>query len=163
MSFSLQLKVQNIVPVTWELPLWELCIFLQNLQINQNYHSPCNWTDKTSCLLHGSCHYEKFVYSYKIYRQIKTTCITFVSQNIHLRMVLQMKQFFQVRVKEKFGRASDFICGWKKQNVHFKLDWNILEKVKHYSLTSKKHVLRLTDKYQIILSSKNMLKKAMNW
>lgn len=119
MSFSLQLKVQNIVPVTWELPLWELCIFLQNLQINQNYHSPCNWTDKTSCLLHGSCHYEKFVYSYKIYRQIKTTCITFVSQNIHLRMVLQMKQFFQVRVKEKFGRAFWFHLRLKETECSF--------------------------------------------
>ena len=105
-SFSLQLKGQNIVPVTWELPLWELCIFLQNLETNKNYPSPCNWRDKTSCLLHGSCHYENFVYSYKIYRQIKTTCITLVSQNIGSTNEIILLSTSQREIRQSFLTSS---------------------------------------------------------
>ena len=106
LPFSMQLKGQNIMPVTWELPLWELCIFLQNLETNQNYPSPCNWTDKTSCLLHGSCHYEKLVYSYKIYRQIKTTCITLVSQNIGSTNEIILLSTSQREIRQSFLTSS---------------------------------------------------------
>ena len=119
LPFSMQLKRQNIMPVTWELPLWELCIFLQNLQTNQNYLHYFGLTE------------------HRFYKRNNS---------------------FKYESKRNSAEFSDFIWGWKEQNVHFKLDWSILEKVKHYSLASKKHALRLTDKYHIIFSSKNMLK-----
>ena len=124
LPFSMQLKGQNIMPVTWELPLWELCIFLQNLQTNQNYLHYFGLTEHT--------------FKYRFYK---------------------WNNSFKYESKRNSAELSDFIWGWKKQNVHLKLDWSILEKVKHYSLASKKHVLRLTDKYHIIFSSKSMLKK----
>ena len=123
LPFSMQLNGQNIMPVTWELPLWEICIFLQNLQTNQNYLHYFGLTEHT--------------FKDRFYK---------------------WNSSFKYESKRNSAELSDFIWGWKKLNVHFKLDWSILEKVEHYSLASKKHVLRLTDKYHIIFSSKNMLK-----
>ena len=39
------------------------------------------------------------------------------------------------------------------------LDWRILDKAKAYSPALKKCMLRLTEKYQIIFSTKNLLNK----
>ena len=39
------------------------------------------------------------------------------------------------------------------------LDWSILDKAKPYSPDSKKYMLRLTEKYHIIFSTKNLLNK----
>ena len=102
LPFSMQLKGQNIMPVTWELPLWELCIFLQNLETNQNYLHYFGLTEHT--------------FKDRFYK---------------------WNNSFKYESKRNSAEFSDFIRGWKKQNVHFKLDWSILEKVKHYSLASK--------------------------
>ena len=49
--------------------------------------------------------------------------------------------------------------GKKKEKINVDLDWSILDKVNPYSPASKKCMLRLTEKYHTIFSTKNLLNK----
>ena len=46
--------------------------------------------------------------------------------------------------------------GKKKEKINVDLDWSILDKAKPYSPSSKKSMLRLTEKYHIIFSKNNV-------
>ena len=58
-------------------------------------------------------------------------------------------------------KVFNFKWGKKKEEINVNLDWSILDKVKPYSPASKKCMLRLTEKYHIIFSSKNNLLDAL--
>ena len=67
--------------------------------------------------------------------------------------------FFKYESKRNLAELSIFKSGKKKDKINVDLDWSILDKAKSYSLASKKWMLRLTGKYHIVLSTKNLLNK----
>ena len=124
--------------------------------------SPCNCRDKTACPLSGSCQHKNLVYSCKVSTpDTKQNHPHYIGLTEHIfkDKLYKYKNPFKYDSNRNSTELSNFIWGKKKEKMNVDLDWSILDKVKAYSPASKKCMLCLTEKYQIIFSTKNLLNK----
>ena len=134
----------------------------KNILNEQEKPSPCNYRDKTSCPLNGSCQHKNPVYSCKVSTpDIKQNHPHYIGLTEHTfkDRIYKYNNSFKYESKSNSTELSNFRWGKKKENINVDLDWNILDKAKSYSPASKKCMLCLTEKYHIIFSTKNLLNK----
>ena len=128
----------------------------------QDKPSPCSCGDKTSCPLKGSCQHKNLVYSYNVstteLKQNHPLCIGLTEHSFKDRLY-KHNNSFKYESKRDSTELSNFIWGKKKKKIDVDFDWSILENAKPYSLASKKYMLCLREKFHIIFSTNNLLKK----
>ena len=134
----------------------------KNILNEQEKPSPCNYRDKASCPLKGSCRHKSFVYYCKVstvdLKQNYPDYIRLTEKTFKGRLYKQNNSF-KYESKRSSTELSNFIWGEKKEKINVDLDWSILDKAKPCSPASKKCMLCLSEKYHIIFSTKNLLNK----
>ena len=125
----------------------------KNILNEQGHPSPCNSRDKTSCPLNWRCQHKSLVYSCKVSTlDIKQNHPPHIGLTEHT-----FKDSFKYESKTNSTILSNYIWGKKKEKINVDLDLTILDKAKPYSPAFKKCTLCLTEKYHIIVSTKNLL------
>ena len=134
----------------------------KNILNQQEKPSSCNCSDKTSCPLNGSCQHKNIVCSCKVstpYIKQNHPHYTGLTEHTFKDRLYKHNNSFRYESKRNSTELSNFIWGKKKEKINVGLDWSILDKAKPYSPASKKCMLCLTEKYHIILYTKNLLSK----
>ena len=134
----------------------------KNILNEQEKPSPCNCTDKTSCLLNGSFQHKSLLYSCKVSTpDIKQNQPHYFALKEHTFKIRLHKYNNSLKYESRRNSTElyNFIWGKKKEKVNVDLNWGILDKAKPYSPASKKCMLCLREKYRIIFSINNLLNK----
>ena len=132
--------------------------------INNNIPKPstatCNCRLKTSCPVNGDCLQSSLVYICKadtpdiIENHPHYIGLT---ENTFKDRFYKHKNSFKYESKRNATELSNFVWEKKHANTRTNLVWNVLDKARAYKPETKRCMLYLTEKYQIIFSKLNLL------